>query len=164
MSAEVQSGDNEPKPTLYPVYVNCSQRPRGHRPIAVRSCMLPLSGWHGWMQNANMLPRIRLADDVANASYKITDDVLARSLSSLLEGNKEGEEDKGVKVSSAAPAASGRCCCSLPPADDTFLIASSNFSPRKPTLGFSLFPSLCLLSKGGNAGSSFSPDFLDVQQ
>ena len=62
-----------------------------------------------------MLPRIRLADDVANASYKITDDVLARSLSSLLEGNKEGEEDKGVKVSFAAPAASGRCCCSLPP-------------------------------------------------
>ena len=66
------------------------------------------------MRNANMLPRIRLADaDVANASYKITDDVLARSLSSLLEGNKEGEEDKGVKVSSAAPAASGRCCSLL---------------------------------------------------
>ena len=52
-----------------------------------------------------MLPRIRLADaDVANASYKITDDVLARSLSSLLEGNKEGEDDKGVKVSSCS------CC------------------------------------------------------
>ena len=61
--------------------------------------MLPLSGsvWHGWMRNANMLPRIRLADaDVANASYKITDDyVLARSLSSLLEGNKEGKRTKG---------------------------------------------------------------------
>ena len=50
------------------------------------------------MRNANMLPRIRLADaDVANASYKITDDVLARSLSSLLEGNKEGERGQRGK-------------------------------------------------------------------
>ena len=132
-------------------------------PIVVRSCLLPSgSVWHGWMRNANMLQRIRLADDVANASYKITDDVLARSLSSLLEGNKEGEEDKGVKVSSAAPAASGRCCCSLPPADDTFLIASSNFSPRKPTLGFSLFPSLCSLSfrKEETLDLPFLPTFL----
>ena len=131
-------------------------------PIVVRSCLLPSgSVWHGWMRNANMLPRIRLADaDVANASYKITDDyVLARSLSSLLEGNKEGEEDKGVKVSSAAPAASGRCCCSLPPADDTFLIASSNFSPRKPTLGFSLFPSLSF-RKEETLDLPFLPTFL----
>ena len=73
-------------------------------------------------------------------------------------GEQRGGKDKGVKVS-AAPAASGDAAAL---ADDTFLIASSNFSPRKPTLGFSLFPSL--LSEGGNAGSSFSPDFLDVQQ
>ena len=107
-----------------------------------------------------LLTRIRLAD-VANASYKITDDVLARSLSSLLEGNKEGEEDKGVKVSSA-PAASGRSMLLFPSADDTFLIASSNFSPRKPTLGFSLFPSLCSLSfrKEETLDLPFLPTFL----